>query len=192
MSGTMNGAPYYSAPHRHQKSYMSRLGTLAEKTLRPELAELPELVASAIRQGLIQRPDPSGLVPTPILKRGPLAEWQTTQCDECGCSFERHKRTLTRCKVCRIPMRGCKNCQQQFRPADLKKVCCSTECSQIIQVASFKAQHNCSKSLPKMAECIVCHEIRPVRPSGSGVAKTCSPECSKQLRAIRNAERQAK
>ena len=185
----MNGAPYYSAPHRHQKSYMSRLGTLAECALRPELAELPALVAAAIRQGLIQRPDPSGLVPRGILQRGPLAEWQTTACDECGVTFERHKRTLTKCKACRIPMRGCNHCQQQFRPTDLKKVCCSTECSRLIQIASFKAQHQYSTRLPKMAECIVCRQIKPVRPSGNGVAKTCSPECSKIFRAARNQKR---
>ena len=192
MSGTMNGAPYYSAPHRHQKSYMSRLGSLAECALKPELAELPELVAAAIRKGLIKRPDPSGLVPVPVVKRGPLAPWMTADCDECGISFERHKRTLTKCQVCRIPIKDCKNCGKAFRPADLKKVCCSTECSRLIQVASFKAQHTYTKSLPKMAECIVCHQVRPVRPAGSGVAKACSPECSKQYRAIRNAERKTK
>ena len=192
MSGMMNGAPYYSPPHRHQKSYMSRLGTITEQAIKPELAELPELVASAIRQGLIKRPDPSGLVPVPVVKRGPLAPWMTADCDECGVSFERHKKTLTKCQGCRIPMRDCKNCGTQFRPADLKKVCCSTECSRLIQVASFKAQHNYSKTLPKMAECIVCHQIKPVRPSGSGVAKACSPECSKKYRVIRNAERKTK
>ncbi len=188
----MNGAPYYSAPHRHQKSYMTRLGSLAEETIKPELAELPALVASAIRRGLIKRPDPAGLVPTPILKRGPLAEWQTTQCDECGVTFERHKRTLTKCPTCRIPMLECGNCGKQFRSVDKKKVGCSTECSQAMQVASLKAQHTYTKSLPKMAECIVCHQIKPVRPSGSGVAKACSPECSKEYRAIRNAERKTK
>jgi len=192
MIGTMNGAPYYSAPHRHQKSYISRLGSLAEDVLKPELAEMPGLVADAIRKGLIKRPDPRGMVPTPILKRGPLAEWQTTQCDECAISFERHKRTLTKCKTCRIPMRDCKNCQREFRPKDMKTICCSAECSQKMQVASFKAQHEYSQRLPKMAECIICHQIEPTRPSGSGVAKTCSPECSKQFRAIRNAERQSK
>jgi len=192
MSGLMNGAPYYSAPHRHQKCYMARLGSLAEDVLKPELAEMPALVAAAIRQGLIKRPDPTGLVPTPILKRGPLAPWQTTQCGECGVTFERHKRTLTKCEVCRIPMKECKNCQKEFRPADRKKVCCSRICSQAMQVSSFKAQHTYTKTLPKMAECIICHQIKPVRPSGSGVAKACSPECSKEYRAIRNAERKTK
>jgi len=192
MSGMMNGAPYYSAPHMHQKSYASRLGSLAEDVLKPKLAELPGLVARAIQQGLIKRPDPSGLVPVPIVKRGPLAEWMTTDCDECGISFERHKRTLTKCPTCRIPIKVCKNCCTPFRPVDLKKVCCSAECSRLIQVASFKAQHDYTKSLPKVAECIICHQIKPVRHSGSGVAKTCSPECSKKFRAIRNVERQAK
>jgi hypothetical protein len=189
MSGTMNGAPYYSAPHRHQKSYMSRLGTLAGCALRPELAELPALVAAAIRQGLIQRPDPRGLVPTPILQRGPLAEWQTTQCDECGCSFERHKRTLTKCKACRTPLLECGSCGKKFRSVDKKKIGCSAECRQKMQVAKLKAQHQYSTRLPKMAECIICHQIKPVRRSGNGVAKTCSPECSKIFRAARNQKR---
>jgi predicted Zn-ribbon and HTH transcriptional regulator len=121
-----------------------------------------------------------------------LAEWQTTQCDECGVTFERHKRTLTKCPTCRIPIKLCKNCGKAFRPADLKKVCCSTECSRLIQVASFRAQHTYTKSLPKLAECIVCHQIKPVRRSGSGVAKTCSPECSKEYRANLNKQRQIK
>jgi hypothetical protein len=192
MSGLMNGAPYYSAPHRHQKSYISRLGSLAEDVLKPELAEMPGLVADAIRKGLIKRPDPSQTIPTPVAKLGPLADWQTTQCKECGCTFERRQRKHITCATCRIPIKSCKNCQKEFRPVDRKKVCCSRECSQIMQVASFKAQHDYTKKLPKMAECIICHEIRPVRPSGSGVAKTCSPECSKQYRAIRNAERKTK
>ena len=188
----MNGAPYYSAPHRHQKGYMARLGTLAEQAPKPELAELPELVASAIRKGLIKRPDPKDLVPVPIVKRGPLAPWQTAECPECQCTFERNRRNIVKCETCRIPIKACKSCQTEFRPVDRKKVCCSRECSQKMQIASFRAQHNYTKSLPKVAECIVCHEIKPVRPSGSGVAKTCSPECSKQFRAIRNAERQTK
>jgi hypothetical protein len=192
MSGLMNGAPYYSAPHRRQKSYMTRLGSLAEDVLKPELAEMPGLVAAAIRKGLIKRPDPSETIPSPVAKVGPLADWQTIACTDCGCTFERRQRKLTTCTTCRIPIKTCKNCQTEFRPVDRKKVCCSKQCSQLMQVASFKAQHNYTKSQPKMAECIICHEIRPVRPSGSGVAKTCSPECSKKFRAIRNAERQSK
>ena len=188
----MNGAPYYSAPHRHQKSYMSRLGTLAECALRPELAELPALVAAAIRQGLIQQPDPRGLVPRGILQRGPLAEWQTTVCDECGVTFARHKRTLTRCNACRTPLLECGSCGKKFRSVDKKKIGCSAECSQKMQVANLKAQHQYSTRLPNMAECIICHQVRPVRPAGSGVAKTCSPECAKEYRAIRNAERKTK
>jgi hypothetical protein len=192
MSGLMNGAPYYSAPHRHQKCYMTRLGNLAEDVLKPELAELPGLVAAAIRKGLIKRPAPSETIPAPVAKLGPLADWQTTQCEECGCTFERRQRKHTTCTTCRIPIKACKNCQKEFRPVDRKKVCCSRECSQIMQVASFKAQHDYTKSQPKMAECIVCRQIKPTRPSGSGVAKTCSTECSKEYRAIRNAERKTK
>lgn len=192
MSGLMNGAPYYSAPHRHQKSYTARLSSLAENAIKPELAELPALVASAIRRGLIKRPDPTGLVPVPMVKRGPLAPWQTTQCDECGVTFERHKRTLAKCETCRIPIKPCRNCQKEFRPADRKKVCCSTECSQAIQVANFKAQHSYSQRLPKTAECVICRQIKPTRPAGSGFAKTCSLECSAVFRRMGNVQKSEK
>lgn len=185
----MNGAPYWSPPSRHHKGYIARLGSLAENTLKPELAELPALVAAAIRSGLIKRPDPSGLVPVPIIKRGPLAPWMTADCDECGCRFERHKRTLTKCQVCRIPIKACENCGADFRPADKKKACCSKGCSQKRQVANLKAQHNYVDNRPKTVECIICHQMRPVRPAGIGVAKTCSPACSKTFRAQRNQQR---
>jgi hypothetical protein len=187
----MNGAPYYSAPHRHQKSYMTRLGTMAEDVLKPELAEMPGLVADAIRKGLIKRPDPSGLVPTPILKSAPLADWQTVNCTDCGCTFERKQRTSVKCQLCKAPARNCENCGTEFRSTFLKKVGCSSECSRLIGIVRLKARLSCN-SLPKMAECIICHQIKPVRPSGSGVAKTCSPECSQEYRAIRNAERKTK
>jgi hypothetical protein len=174
----MNGAPYYSPPHKHQKSYASRLGSLAEQALKPELAELPALVASAIRRGLIKRPDPSGLVPTPILKRGPLAEWQTTQCDECGVTFERHKRTLTKCKACRSLLLKCGSCGKQFRSSAKKKVGCSAECSQKMQVQNYRTQVAC---------CVVCQEKMPAIRRGSAVAKTCSAQCSATYRKTRNA-----
>ena len=174
----MNGAPYYSAPHRHQKSYMSRLGSLDECALKAELAELPELVASAIRQGLIKRPDPSGLVPTPILKRGPLAEWQTTACDDCGVSFERHKRTLTKCSTCRTPLLECGSCGLKFRSVDKKKVGCSAECSQKMQILNYRE---------KVGYCVICKVAMPAIRRGSAVAKTCSADCSLIYRKTRNA-----
>lgn len=174
----MNGAPYYSPPHRHQKSYTSRLGSLAEDAIKPELAELPALVASAIRRGLIKRPDPAGLVPVPIVKRGPLAEWMTTACDECGLSFERHKRTLTKCQPCRTPMLECGNCGKQFRSVDKKKVGCSTECSQKLQIITYRAI---------VTKCVVCQGSMPTIRRGSAVAKTCSAECSATYRKTRNA-----
>jgi hypothetical protein len=79
MSNTMNGAAYYSPPHRHQKSYAHRAGIPAE------LAELPALVASAIRRGLIQRPAPSEAIPVPV--KDELADWRIANCQTCGISF---------------------------------------------------------------------------------------------------------
>ena len=191
MSGLMNGAPFWSPPHRHQKSYMSRLGTLAGTAIKPELAEFPALVAAAIRRGIIQRPDLSQTIPPPVAKIGPQAAWQTIACIDCGNTFNRRQRKTVKCQLCRSPLQTCQSCGVEFRSTVLKRVGCSPECSRAMGVIRLK--QSCSaKGPPKVAECIICHQIKPVRRSGNGVAKTCSPECSKQFRAIRNAERQAK
>lgn len=178
----MNGAPYYSAPHRHQKSYMSRLGTLAGHVLKPELAEFPALVAAAIRRGIIQRPDSSQTIPPPVAKISPQAAWQTIACMDCGETFNRWQRKTVKCQLCRSSLQTCQSCGVEFRSTVFKKVGCSPECSRAMGILRLK-QSAIAKGPPKVAECIICHEIRPVRRSGNGVAKTCSPECSKIFRA---------
>lgn len=184
----MNGAPYWSPPSRNQRCLVSILAGPATGP-KPTLDEMPALVAKAIKQGLIIPPHPSEI--TPVVHRK-LADWQTASCTECGASFERGRREMVKCHKCRQPEKQCSGCGNMFRPPDRKKVCCSKECSRLIQVASFKAQHTYTQTQPKVAECIVCHQIRPVRPSGSGVAKTCSPECATVYRAQKNAERTKK
>ena len=190
MSGMMNGAPFWSPPHRHQKSYISRLGTLAEGTVKPELSEMPDLVAAAIRQGLIKRPDPRDTIPVPPPKHGSRAAWRVAVCPECNIRFERHRKCFLKCDRCRLQPKDCRSCGASFKPADRKKVCCSKECSKALQSATFKAKHG-SKA-PKTAECAICHRIRPIRQAGNSVAKTCSRECADQYRLLRNAERYAK
>jgi len=184
MSGMMNGAPFWSPPHRHQKGYMARLGTLAEGTVKPELSEMADLVAAAIRQGLIKRPDPRDTIPTPPPKAGSRAAWRVAICPECNIRFERHRKCFLRCDRCRLQPKECKSCGASFKPADRKKVCCSKECSKALQSATFKAKHG-SKA-PKLTQCVVCLEMKPVRQAGSGVAKTCSPTCADNYRRNMN------
>lgn len=185
----MNGAPYYSAPHRHQKGYMARLGTLAEGAVRPELSEMADLVALAIRRGLIKRPEPE---PAVELKRKPgaFADWRVTVCPDCNIRFERHRKHHIRCERCRLQPKECIRCGTVFKPADRKKVCCSAECSKALQSATFKAKYGSKQ--PKLTECVICHQMRPVRQAGSTIAKSCSSECAAVYRKQKNAERIAK
>lgn len=190
MSGMMNGAPYYSAPHRHQKGYMARLGVLAEGAVRPELSEMADLVAAAIRQGLIKRPAPSEIIPVPPPKNGSLAAWQVTVCPDCNIRFERFRKHHIRCERCRLQPKECIRCGTVFKPADRKKVCCSAECSKALQSATFKAKHGSKQ--PQLTECVICHQMRPMRHAGKSIAKSCSPECAVIYRKQKNAERIAK
>jgi len=179
MSGLMNGAPYWSPPHRHEKSYAHRAG------IRAELAEMPDLVAKAIRHGLIQRPDSTSTIPTPVKRN--LEDWRIANCDECGISFERGRRELVKCTTCRMPVRPCSGCGKDFRPPDRKKVCCSKECSQKKQVANFKRQHALTAKPLGMVQCVICKGMRPEPKRGARIAQTCSKECfiifSRQLRS---------
>ena len=170
----MNGAPYWSPPHRHEKSFTYRVG------IKAELAEMPELVAKAIRRGLVQRPDPSGTIPTPV--KGELAGWRITNCAECGIAFERGRRELVKCDTCRMPVRPCSGCGKEFRPPDRKKVCCSKECSQKKQVQNFKRQHALNAKPLGMVQCCICKGMRPEPKRGARIAQTCSKECLMALR----------
>ena len=170
----MNGAPYWSPPHRHEKSYAHRAG------IRAELAEMPDLVEKAIRRGLIQRPDPIGTIPTPV--RGDLADWRITNCQDCGISFERGRRELVKCASCRMSVRPCSGCGKEFRPPDRKKVCCSKECSQKKQVQNFKRQHALTAKPLGMVQCVICNGMRPEPKRGARIAQTCSEECLMALR----------
>lgn len=183
MSGLMNGAPYYSAPHRHQKCLMTKLLSHSEEPTG-KLSELPKLIASAIRQGLIKRPDPTGTIPVPV--KGKLADWRTANCEDCGVTFERGRYELVKCASCRRPVRPCSGCGKDFRPPDRKKVCCSKECSQKKQVANFKASHSLKAKPLGMVQCIICKGMRPEPKRGARIAQTCSKECRVVLQKQKN------
>jgi len=183
MSGTMNGAPYWSAPNRHQKCLMTKLLSPSTGPVG-KLSELPGLVANAIKQGLIKRPDPTGTIPVPV--KGELADWRIAKCDDCGTTFERGRRELVKCASCRLPIRHCSGCGKDFRPPDRKKVCCSKECSQKKQVANFKASHSLKAKPLGMVQCCICKGMRPEPKRGARIAQTCSKECRLVLQKQKN------
>ena len=119
MSHSMNGKPMHCVPAR-TRCWEDRLVT----GLDPEtpLAEMPMLVAKAVRAGLIQRPDPS--VPEPVRKhknprkKAPLVP---TPCLSCGAifMFNKQDRRKTCSKECGIVMMAAglrKHRQQQKQP----------------------------------------------------------------------------
>ena len=179
----MNGAPFWSPPNRHQKCLMTKL---LSPSSGPEgkLSELPALVASAIKQGLIKRPDPTGTIPTPI--KGELADWRTADCEECGVTFERGGRKITKCKRCRLEPKACSACGIIFRPPDRKKVCCSKECSQKKKVQNFKRKHALTAKPLGMVQCCICKVMRPEPKRGARIAQTCSKVCRVVLQKQKN------
>lgn len=177
----MNGAAYYSPPNRHQKCYAAMLGQ-AEAEKKPDLSEFPSLVEQAVQAGLIQRATLEAVIEEKAKLN--LAEWRVIDCPECGIRFERGRRHLLKCDRCRIPLRPCSGCGKEFRPETRKKVCCSKDCSRVMQVRNFKANY---VSTPKeLVQCLVCREFKPARQAGSGVAKTCSPTCADSYRRNMN------
>jgi hypothetical protein len=116
----MNGAPYYSPPSRHIKTY--GFGTNA----KPLLSELPGLIEKAIKAGLVTRPVPQKLAPPPTKKW--KADWHYATCNVCKMDFIRGYKHLEQCVPCRRPLKKCNGCGKDFRPIKRKTLCCSQEC----------------------------------------------------------------
>lgn len=120
----MNGAPYYSPPSRHQKTY--GFGANA----KPLLSELPGLIEKAIKAGLVTRPVEKVTVKPPKKWKH---SWHYVNCTTCGVEFIRGHKHLVQCVTCRRPPRPCKACGKQFVPPTRKRLCCSDACAKVAQ-----------------------------------------------------------
>ena len=128
----MNGAPFYSPPSRHQKTY--GFGAKEEK---PLLSELPALIEKAIKAGLVTRPVEKVTVKPPKKWKH---SWHYVNCTGCGVEFVRGHKHLVQCVTCRRPPRPCKACGKEFTPHTRKRLCCSDACAKVAQGINYRTK----------------------------------------------------
>jgi len=185
MNGSMNGKPCWSPAARTR---VFDFGTSVEPDSEREaiLAEAADLVRAGIRAGLVQPADlPKPPKPPKSQKYG--VGWRDINCEKCGISFYRGHGGITKCASCRLGIRVC-FCGKTFQPLHNKTQSCSLECSKARQIATFQANHGADNKPVILAECIICHQMKPRRQAGSTFAKTCSKECASVYRKQKGAE----
>ena len=185
MNGTMNGKPCWSIGARTRSSDFGMACDPEEQRLAL-LAEAADLVRAGVRAGLVQPAEaPKPVKPPKREKYG--AGWRQINCAQCGIEFFRGNISITKCGSCRLGTRVC-FCGKTFQPLQNKSQSCSTECAKARQIASFKAKHGAETKPVILAECIICHQMKPRRQAGSTFAKTCSKECASVYRKQKGAE----
>ena len=181
----MNGKPCWSPAARTR---VVEFGSAVEIDDEREaiLAEAAELVRAGIRAGLVQPAElPKPAKPPKSQKYGP--SWRDINCEKCGILFYRGHGGITKCSVCRLGTRVC-FCGKTFQPLQNKAQSCSPQCAKARQIASFRAKHGADRKPAILAECIICHQMKPRRQAGSTFAKTCSKECASVYRKQKGAE----
>jgi len=185
MHGMMNGKPCWSPAARTR---VFEFGSALEPDDEREaiLAEAAELVRAGIKAGLVEPAEaPKAVKPPKTQKYG--AGWRTINCAQCGIGFFRGNISITKCGSCRLGIRVC-FCGKTFQPLQNKAQSCSLECSKARQIATFQANHGADTKPVILAECIICHHMKPRRQAGSTFAKTCSKECASVYRKQKGAE----
>jgi hypothetical protein len=185
MNGSMNGKPCWSPAARTR---VFEFGGALEPDNEREaiLAEAAELVRAGIKAGLVQTaqtPKPPKIPKKEKYGKG----WRDCRCEKCGILFVRGNIGITKCSVCRLGTRVC-FCGKTFQPLQNKAQSCSLECSKARQIATFQANHGADTKPVILAECIICHHMKPRRQAGSTFAKTCSKECASVYRKQKGAE----
>ena len=184
-AGTINGKPCWS-PSARTRSADFGMACDPEEQRLALLAEAADLVRAGIRAGLVQPADlPKPPKPPKSQKYGP--GWRDINCEKCGILFYRGHGGITKCASCRLGTRVC-FCGTTFQPQHNKAQSCSVECAKARQVASFKAKHGADTKPVILAECIICHQMKPRRQAGSTFAKTCSKECASVYRKQKSTE----
>jgi hypothetical protein len=185
MNGMMNGKPCYSPSARTR---MFEFGASVEPDSEREaiLAEAAELVRAGVQAGLVKRAE-EPLPAQPPKKEKYGRGWRSVTCTQCGTGFYRGHVGITKCGSCRLGTRVC-FCGKTFQPTQYKTQSCSPQCAKARQIASFRAKHGADTKPAILAECIICHQMRPRRQAGGTFAKTCSKECASVYRRQKGAE----
>jgi len=184
-AGTINGKPCWSPSARTRSADFGTACDPEEQRLAL-LAEAADLVRAGVRAGLVQPAEaPKPVKPPKTEKYG--AGWRTINCEKCGISFYRGHVGITKCGSCRLGTRVC-FCGKEFQPLQNKAQSCSPQCAKARQIASFKARHGADTKPVILAECIICHQMRPRRQAGATFAKTCSKECASVYRKLKSTD----
>lgn len=184
-AGTINGKPCWSPSARTRSSDFGGPSEPEDERLAL-LAEAADLVRAGVWAGLVQPAEnPKPARPPKREKYG--AGWRQINCAQCGIGFFRGNINITKCSVCRLEPRVC-FCGKTFQPTQNKAQSCSVECAKARQIASFKARHGADTKPVILAECIICHQMKPRRQAGSSFAKTCSKECASVYRKQKSTE----
>jgi hypothetical protein len=133
MVGLLNGKPCWS-PSARTKEWDFGPAVEPEDDNLSLMAAAPQLIRDAVKKGLIKLPDPTV---AKAAKLGSRSVWAT--CSVCRCEYSRDKfATETRCRVCRLPRKTCKQCGVEFQPQQRKQVVCGMACR--IELARIAAQ----------------------------------------------------
>lgn len=179
----MNGKPVWCRPAPTRDSGI--WDPVDEPLETVTLDELPALIASAIKAGLVYRPDPAPLVAIGQRKR----RYAVGICDRCQGRFNRgHKSGLTTCVPCRRPAKICKACGKSFQPQKAEQVCCNKKCAGLALRQQAEERHGRKPTL----SCVICGAQHRYRFSGGKLSQTCGKTCGYELQKIRNAEKKAK
>jgi hypothetical protein len=150
------------------------------------LAEAAELVRAGIKAGLVEPAEAPKEAKVPKKEKYGTG-WRFINCSQCKIGFFRGNIGITKCAVCRLGTRIC-FCGKTFQPLQNKTQSCSPQCAKARQIASFRAKHGADTKPVILAECIICHQLKPRRQAGSTFAKTCSKECASVYRKQKGAE----
>lgn len=184
MHGMMNGKPCYS-PSARTRVFEFGAGLEPDDEREAILAEAAALVRAGIKAGLVKPAQASKTINHKKEKYG--KGWRDYRCEQCKTLFVRGRIDITKCSTCRLGTRVC-FCGNKFQPLQNKAQSCSVACAKARQIASFRAKHGADTKPVILAECIICHQMRPRRQAGSTFAKTCSKECASVYRKQKGAE----
>jgi len=180
----MNGAPIWCRPAP------TRTGAIWDKDDESEevvaLAEMPRLVAAAIKAGLIKLPSDE---PKPFGWREGYLERACRGCQQPFWGPPRSK--LRRCIPCRIPQKPCSHCGKPFQPEQPHYKTCSKECAMAARKVYIDAYSAEARARRPKINCPICGVEFGMKFSAGGLSKTCGKACGTEFFKRNAAEKRA-
>jgi hypothetical protein len=211
INGTMNGAPCWSPAPRDRYD----LKLTPSERLKVDLLELPRLIQSAVKSGLVKLPSKVSEPETPrqMMAAFPAAiraameaglvrmadpeppkpkpviirRGPTTKPCKCGTVIHIYASACKPCKLAARPQQPCLMCGKMFRRI-LSEKCCSTECSH--NLTGKKVAEAAMRRQPRPDQtCTVCGQQFPWRYTRTKLpAKNCLGACTVEAARKRMAQ----